>query len=101
MATIFLSLAPQLHHGVAEDGSVGRRGSLAPLRLAGLQVKGADAVELARVFLRRPVSLPFGGHHMDEDRAFQGTDILQDFQKLGQVVPLDRTDIVETERLEE
>ncbi len=60
-----------------------------------------DGVIADRIGFGRGKTLAFGRHHMQELRTFKFADVLQGFNQQGQVVAIDRADVVEPQFLEQ
>ncbi len=83
------------HVGVARDRP------LFLLPLAGEDVERRHAVILDRLFFRRRVALALAGNHVDQRRVLDLLDVVESLDHLGQVVAVDRPDVLEAQRLEE
>ena len=79
-------------------GRIGRRLGLR----AGNDVELGNAVILVGCLLCRGIALALAGHHMDQHRTLGVfLHVSQDRQQRRQVVPVDRSDVVETQFLEQ
>ena len=91
-----------LDQALAEDLRVGRRIGLGLGLRAGGDVEFHDAMILVAGGFRRGVTLALLGHDMNQDRAVLGVaHVLQDRQKVFEIVAVDRPDIVEAELVEQ
>jgi len=98
-ATVFLRLGDQR---LAEDLLIGGRLGVGFLLLAGEHVELGDAVILVGTGFGRCIALAFLGHDVNQDRTVSHVaNILEDGNQVIEVVPVDRTDIVEAEFLEQ
>ncbi len=96
-----LVLAGFRDQAVGEDPGEGRRVLLGLHLSAGDDVEARHAMILVVRFLGRRVPLAFLGDDVDEDRALPRVPhVLQNRQKLIEIVPVDGADVVEAELLE-
>ena len=97
----FVILSRQPYHGSAEYAGIRGCTFFPGGALACCNIEGTDAVELGRILCCRRIPFSLGGHNVDQHRPFQGIDPLQDFDQHGEVVTLERSDVIEAERFEE
>ena len=85
---------------VAEHAGVGD-GLRFGLHLAGVGVKGRDAVERQRIALGRMVAAAFLRHHVQKSRAFKVAHVAQCRNECFKVVAVNGADVVKAEFLEQ
>ena len=97
---VFLGLGDER---LGEHRGIARGVALALLLFAGDDVELADAVILVGRLLRRLITVALLGHRMDQNRARRVvvTDVAQDGHQMIEVMAVDRTDIEETQLLEQ
>src|SRR6185369_9348634 len=91
----------KLYQGLSEDRGKRFRCMGRGFRRAGYDVEFPDAVEFARIVFSRSVAKPLLGHDMDQERAVDMFEILEDVDHLREIVPGQRSEIFEAECLEE
>ena len=91
-----------LDQRVGEDAGIGGRVGLGLGLRAGDDVERGNAVILVVGRLGRRIALALLGHDMDEHRpVLHVAHILQDRQKMVEIVAVDRPDVIETKLLEQ
>ena len=86
----------------AEHVLIGRWAARALLLLAGDDVELLHAVIFVGAVLGRGVALALLGHDVNQDRPLFGVaDVLQHWHQLVEIVPVDRSDVIEPQLLEQ
>ncbi len=91
----------QLHERAAEDILIAGRGALRGDAFARVGVETPRGVPRGLVVFGGEVAFAFGGHDVEELRAFDLAQCAQRAHQLGEVVAVDRPEIAEVEALEE
>ena len=91
----------QLEHCPAEYLGIGRGCGFATVADTGLDFKAPDPMKMHRVFFRRRISFAFDGGDMKQDRIIQHFDVVQNIDKMIQLVAVDGPEIFKAEGFKE